>query len=190
MRTTICNSIRNLHLRELRSRIRGVLKADDGATLFETAVACTVLFALLLGVFEFSLAFYTYHYASNAARQGSRYAIVRGAACQTDLPLAPASFHCNASKDDIANYVKGLGYPGIDPANMDVAVTTCQGNLHTGSNGKPTTNWPTCDNVGTSYNNPGDQVQVTVTYQFPLAIPFWKYERVGIGSKSSMVYSQ
>lgn len=188
MTTRICLSIHNL--RTLASRIHRGLQADEGATLFETAVACVVLFAVLLGVFEFSLAFYTYHYASNAARQGSRYAIVRGSACQTDLPLAPASFHCNASRDDIANYVKGIGYPGIDPANMDVAVSTCAGNLHTGSDGKPTTNWPTCDGAGTSYNNPGDQVQVKVTYHFPLAIPFWKYEKVGIGSTSSMVYSQ
>lgn len=176
--------------RGLVVRIRCALGENRGAALFETAVACTVFFALLLGIFEFALGFYTFHYTSNAARQGSRYAIVRGSTCETNLPLAPASFHCSATKDDIANYVKGLGYPGIDPANMDVAVTTCHGNLHSGSNGKPTTNWPTCDNTGTLYNNPGDQVQVKVTYHFPLAIPFWKYERVGIGSTSSMVYSQ
>lgn len=176
--------------RDFMRRIGERVGADNGATLVETAMACTIFFALLLGAFEFSLAFYTFHYTSSAAREASRYAIVRGSTCQTNLPLAPASFHCGATKDDIANYVKSLGYPGIEPANMTVGVTTCQGDLHAGSNNRPTTTWSTCDYTGTTYNNPGDEVQINVTYSFPLAIPFWNRESVGISSSSSMVYSQ
>ena len=166
------------------------LRKDEAATLVETALASMIFFAVLLGIFQFALGFYIYHYSSNAARQGSRYAIVRGANCSTNLPTAPASFHCNASESDIAAYITGLGYPGVDAArNLNVTVNSCAGSLHADPSGKPTTSWSPCTR-GTAYNEPGDEVQVTVNYAFPLVIPFWKGQSVGISSTSSMVYSQ
>jgi Flp pilus assembly protein TadG len=176
--------------RDFANFTRTRLRTDQGSNLVETALASMALFALLIGIFEFALGFYTYHYSSNAARQGSRYAIVRGSNCSTNLPGAPASFHCNASEADIAAYVKGLSYPAIDAArNLTVTVSTCAGSLQADASGNPTTTWSSCSE-GTSNNDPGDQVQVTVTYAFPLAIPFWNQETVGISSTSSMVYSQ
>lgn len=175
---------------DFSSLFRRSLRNDEGASLVETALASTIFFAVLLGIFQFAMGFYVYHYSSNAARQGSRYAIVRGSDCSANLPAATASFHCNASESDIAAYITGLGYPGVDAAhNLNVAVSSCAGSLHTDANGKPTTTWSTCAR-GTSNNNPGDEVQVTVTYTFPLAVPFWKSQSIGISSTSSMVYSQ
>lgn len=166
------------------------LANEQASSLVETAVASMIFFAVLLGIFQFALGFYIYHYSSNAARQASRYAIVRGSNCSANLPAATSSFHCNASESDIAAYIKGLGYPGVDAAhNLDVTVNSCAGSLQTGANGKPTTSWSPCIR-GTSYNDPGDQVKVTVTYAFPLVVPFWKAQSVGISSTSSMVYSQ
>lgn len=176
--------------RNLLRRLRHCFKSDGGTTLVETAIACSIFFALLLGVFEFSLAFYTYHFTSSAARQGSRYAIVRGADCQMNLPAAPASFHCGASETDVARYVKNLNYPGINSSKyMGVTVTSFSHDLTTTSNNQPHTVWSSCGR-GTSCNAPGDQVQVTVTYDFPLSIPFWNKQSVRISSTSNMVYSQ
>lgn len=176
--------------RDLAEMICRRIKNDQAAALVETAIASMIFFAVLLGVFQFALGFYIYHYSSNAARQASRYAIVRGSECSANLPAATSSFHCNASEADITAYVKGLGYPGVDAAhNLDVTVNSCAGSLHTDANGNPTTTWAPCIR-GTSNNDPGDQVKVTVTYAFPLVVPFWKAQSVGISSTSSMVYSQ
>ncbi len=172
-----------------RRVLAGGSDREEGAALVEFAIASVILFAILLGIFEFSLAFYSYHYVSSAARLGSRYAIVRGFDCQVNLPLATSDFHCGATESDIARYVKTLGYPGIDPGRMTVTVSTCPARAVTDANGNSTTTWGTCVN-GTAYNKPGDQVQVTVRYDFPLSIPFWKQETVPVRSTSNMVYSQ
>lgn len=176
--------------RSFLPRLYPCLRDEAGSNLVETALASTVFFVLLLGIFEFSLAFYTYHYVSSAARQGSRYAIVRGADCSMNLPSAPASFHCGATETNISDYVKGLGYPGINsPKYMTVTVNTFSHVLGTDASGNPHTTWTSCGE-GTTCNAPGDQVQVTVTYNFPLSIPFWKQQSLGISSTSNMVYSQ
>ena len=167
------------------------LPSEGGSTLVEFALASVIFFSMLVGVFELSLAFYTYHYVSYAARQGSRYAIVRGAMCSVHFPNAPADFHCDAQESDIANYVKTLGYPGIRPDHnkMVVTVSTCESHTTTDLNDHSTTTWdPPIE--GTSHNMPGDQVQVSVEYDFPLSIPFWKQVTIPVYSTSNMVYSQ
>jgi len=156
-------------------------RSDEGATLVEMALVSAILFAMLFGLFEMTLAFYTYHFVSEAAREGSRYAIVRGATSCTNTPNLT---NCNASEPDIATYVKSLGYPGIDAANrMDVTVNTLQG----GSPGSMT--WTSCGE-GMACNQPGDQVQVIVTYHFPLSIPFWKATTLNVSSTSTMAIAQ
>jgi len=46
--------------------------------------------------------------------------VVRGSTSCTNTPNL---VNCNASPDTIGNYVKGLGYAGINPANMTVTTT-------------------------------------------------------------------
>ncbi len=171
-------------LNRVAAQCRGLFN-EEGAGLVETAFAISVFLMLLFAIFDFSLACYAYHYVSDAAREGSRFAMVRGSECSAYSSTTP----CPAGVTDIASYVENFGYPGIDTTQMTVDVATCKPTTTTDSSGNPVTTWPTCSNDMT-YNAPGDQVQVTVTYPFLLSVPFWKIQTLSIGSTSSMVISQ
>ena len=164
---------------------RGIAN-DEGATLVETAIATAIVLLLLFAVFDLSLAFYTYHYVSDAAREGSRWAMVRGSKSCADTPSLT---DCGATTDDISSYVKSLSYPGISSSNMTVSVSTAEATNSTNSDGTSTTVWSTTSNDMT-YNVPGDQVTVKVSYAFPLSIPFWSMTTAHVSSTSSMVISQ
>ena len=45
----------------------------------ETAMSMIILLTFMFGVMEAGFALYSYHFISEAAREGTRYAIVRGA---------------------------------------------------------------------------------------------------------------
>ena len=158
----------------MRLKLARAAKAEDGATLVEMALVCVVMIAIFFGIFEFSLGFYTYNFISQAAREGTRYAIVRGSQSCQNTPNLSA---CNAKQGDIQAYVQGLTYPGVDPTKLIVTAT-----------------WPTtgtaCYPSVTPCNNPQNLVQVTVSYPFPLSIPFWKSTSINISSTSSMPISQ
>ncbi len=158
----------------MRLKLARAANDEEGATLVEMALVCIVMIAIFFGIFEFSLGFYTYNFISQAAREGSRYAIVRGSQSCQNTPTLSA---CNAKQADIQAYVQGLTYPGVDPTKLVVTAT-----------------WPTtgasCFPSATPCNNPGNLVQLTVTYPFPLSIPFWRSTTVNISSTSSMVISQ
>lgn len=162
---------------------RGVMDESGGA-IVEMAISSSILFAMFFGVFEFSLASYTYHYVSDAAREGARYAIVRGS---TSCANTPNLSGCGASATTIANYVKSLGYPGINStAYMNVTTSYLTASTSTTSSTTSTT-WAACtSNCAT----PGNMVKVAVTYAFPLSIPFVPKTTINIASASQMVISQ
>jgi len=166
----------------VRAKFARISRGAEGASLVEFAFASTIFFAVFIGLMEFGLACYTFHYVSSAARQGSRWAMVRGATCSTYSKTSP----CPAQESDVSTYVKGLSYPGIDTSKMTVQVYTAQSSI-SGSTGS--TSWVSCGE-GVSCNNTGNLVKVVVTYNFPLEIPFWTSEGVSIGSASDMVYQQ
>jgi len=151
------------------------LAGTEGATLVEFAVSCLILLPMFFGFIETCMAFYTYNFVSDAAREASRYAMVRGATC-TGLP------DCNiTTAAPLQSYVVSLPYPGLNPSNLVVAVKFWKA-----STTLPMT-WTAC---AIACNQPGNQVQVTVRYNFPIGIPFWKVTTISIGSVSSMVISQ
>jgi Flp pilus assembly protein TadG len=154
-------------------------RGEEGAGLVESALACSVFLAMLIGVFQMSLAFYTFHYLSDAAREGSRYAAVRGStSCTNTSSLS----NCNATSAQIQTYVRGLGYPGINASNLTVTTT-----WRTASSTQPTT-WSSCSS-GTC-NAPGNQVKVVAAYSFPLSVPFVPSLSFSLTSTSKMVISQ
>ena len=166
-------------------QFRRHLLSGAGGAVLEVALSSSVLFAMFFGVFQTSLASYTYHYVSDAARQGARYAIVRGS---TSCINTPNLSNCNASANTIGNYVKNLGYPGIDAtANMTVTTTWLTATTDT-STGATLTTWATCSS-GTC-NAPGNMVNVAVTYAFPLSIPFVPARTINVTSTSQMVVAQ
>jgi Flp pilus assembly protein TadG len=144
---------------------------NEGSALVEMGLVCGILFAMLFGIIEFSLALYTYNYVSDAARDGSRYAIVRGSSCSVLT-------NCNATAAQIQSYVQSLGYPGMNSANTTVTTT-----WYSPSTTSPLT-WTLC---GTTCNAPGDAVRVKVVYSFPLSIPFVPKSTLSLQSTSQMV---
>jgi Flp pilus assembly protein TadG len=162
--------------RESTTHRRGIFPGEAGQSAVEFALIFAALFSLLFGILELCLAGYTYHYVSEAAREGTRYALVRGSAC-TGMP------DCNATAAQIGTYVKGRGYPGIN-APIYMTVTTYWLSPTAGS--PPT--WSSCST--SPCNIPGNMVQVTVLYAYPLGIPFWGSRTINMSSTSQMVISQ
>jgi Flp pilus assembly protein TadG len=143
-------------------QIRRASRDESGSSIVEFAMASIILFTLVFGVIAICLALYSYNVVAEAAREATRYAIVRGSACTKTLP-------CNATSDQIQTYVRGLGFPGINPSSSTLTATAT---------------WPNGN------NNPGSPVQVTVQYTFPLVIPFVPSRTLTMSSTSAMVISQ
>ncbi len=178
---------------------RGML-CEEGTTLVEMAFASAILLSSLFGVIAISLALYVYNYVSDAAREATRYAIVRGpdscviASTFPDCNLNPTKITSSTdpTKNPLLNYVYNMGYPGLDPSKLTATVnyyaasTTAVGS---GPTGYSQTSWSTTACTVATCNNRGNAVQVTVTYPFPLSIPFWRSTIVNISSTSQMVIS-
>jgi len=156
----------------LPTRSRNPWGGEDGAALVEFAVSAVVFFLAVFGVLEIGLALYSYHFISEAAREGSRYARVRGYSCVAN------GASCTATPEEIRDYVLNLGFPGIDSSKMIVAPTFAAYPSGAG-----------CSPSG-SCNNPGNLVTVTVSYTFPLTIPFVSPNTFTMTSASSVVISQ
>jgi Flp pilus assembly protein TadG len=149
----------------LPARIHRTLRAEAGSSIVEFALASIILFALVFGVMAICMALYSYNVVSEAAREATRYAIVRGSAC-TSFATA-----CPATTTDIKTYVQGLGFPLININPLSPTLTAVA-------------SWPNGN------KNPGNPVQVTVTYTFPLGIPFMPSRALSMSSTSQMIISQ
>lgn len=149
----------------------------EGAALVEFAVSLSVLLALVLGTMEVCFALYAFHATDLAAREASRWAIVRGSTSCTNTPNLT---DCDATAAEIQTYVSNLGLLKI--ATRDVTVTWLSPSATT-----PTT-WSAC--LTSPCNRPGNQVQVTVTYPMTLSIPFVSRQALSLNSTSAMVISQ
>lgn len=169
-------------MRAVRRRIRVLLpypRRDEGSSLLETSLASSIFLAMLMGIFQMSLAFYTLHYISDAAREGSRFAMVRGS---TSCANTPNLSNCNVTSSQVQSYVRGLAYPGIQSSRLTVTTTWMSA-----SPTQPTT-WSTCT-TGTC-NASGNQVKVVAAYIYPLSVPFVPSLSFNLTSTSKMVISQ
>jgi Flp pilus assembly protein TadG len=161
-RTGVASWLGGMH--PLASRIRRTLRAEAGSSIVEFALASIILFSLVFGVMAICFALYSYNVVSEAAREATRYAIVRGSACKT-------LSNCSIDQPGLQTYVQGLGFPLININSPSPALTA-------------TASWPNGN------KNPGSPVQVTVTYTFPLGIPFMPSRALTMSSTSQMIISQ
>lgn len=141
---------------------------ERGASLPETALVMGIVLALLFGIIDFGRTMYTYAFVAQLARQGARWAIVRGSQC-TLLD------HCNASSDDVQTYVRSLSYGATDP---------------NGISAKATWSTATCPPNSVATNAPGCVVSVNVKYPFKFIAPFVSLATLNMTSTSQMVISQ
>lgn len=175
----------NEKLLDFAKKLAGVqqptaVRCEEGSSLVEMALSCLILIPMLFGIIQLSMAMYCYHYAADAAREATRWAVVRGANCASYFNNAYCSptdsTGTGADGGDINAYVKSLGYPYS--ANVTTATKWCA------VSGSGTASWPTC--TSTQSNSTGNLVQVTVSYSFPLVVPFLRNNNVTVSSVSSM----
>jgi Flp pilus assembly protein TadG len=131
-------------LRGRRIRSGDLAGCERGSTLIEMAVTLPLLFTLLFCFMAMCLAFYSHDMISEAAREGTRYAMLHGASCPTS-----ASPTCEATATQVNSYVTGLGWPNLGGGTMTVATTYPNGNEAVGS-----------------------LVQVKITYVFAIRMAF------------------
>lgn len=159
------------------------LRREDGAGAVEMAFAMTGLVAIMFGICEFTLAMYAGHFTSDAAREASRYAMVRGSTSCTNTPNLT---NCNATSAEIQTWVQGLNYPGIVTGNV-TATTTWYTASTTDPNPGTTTTWSLCSS-GTC-NKPGNLAKVKVSYPLTFSIPFYTFSFT-LSSTSQVVIAQ
>ncbi len=152
---------------------------ESGSALVEVGMSAAILFGMFFGVFEVTMASYSYHYVSDAAREGARWAIVRGSTCSTNTSNLD---HCGASSTDIQTYIQNLGYPGVNPSSLTATSTWWSPPAVNGGA------WTSCASAGC--NAPGNMVKVVVVYAFPFNVPFMPSRTINVQSVSRMIIAQ
>jgi Flp pilus assembly protein TadG len=151
----------------MKARALRQQNGETGTALVEFSITVVVMLILLFGVVDVGRAAFAYDWVSNAARQGARYAIVRGAFCQAIVP------GCPANQAAVQNYVTSNA-PGIKTTDVTV-------NTH-------------CIVSGTSFGllpcAPGTTVYVQVQYSFSFITPFLSQLHWVMSSSSEMVDMQ
>ena len=152
------------------------VRSEEGSVILETAMSFIMLISFLLIVMETGFLLYSYHFISEAAREGTRYAIVRGSTSGSPAGTACASYSsiaCKASSADVQNFVKNLGF--LDPTNMTVTPTW---SAFTGGQTCPTTG---------PCNSPGNLVTVQVQYNFTVSVPVIPSKTYTLSSTAAMI---
>ena len=169
---------------ESRSALRHLTSERGSALAVEFAFMLTVLLTLVFAIMGFSQAVYAYHFVSNAAREATRYASVRGTTFASNCSVTPpysVQYSCKAIDPggaDVALYVNSIvpsgmslsgaaaascANPGVGQLNVCV---TWPGTMPSGVKGAcPTT-------PSTLGNNPGCLVKVQVQYTYGFTLPF------------------
>lgn len=165
------------------------LKGEEGSGLVEYALIFILFITMILGIMDFCRMLYAYHFVSNAAREATRYASVRGSTCDTDsscsLPT-PDTGQANSTNTVVQDYVTMLAVPaGINTSSTGCGGSACLTTTPTwnpaGSNGPPS-----CSTTGHA-NDPGCTVEVQVSYTFDFLFPLVHISPVTLSSTSEMV---
>jgi len=150
---------------------------EEGAsTAVEMALSSCVLFTVFFGRIQTAMAYYSYQYLSDAAREGARWAIVRGSTSCANNSID----HCGASQTDIQTYIRNLGYPGINPSKLTATVSYYSAPSTSGGA------WVACNGC----NAPGKRIKVFLQYSYPMNIPFFPQGNLNLQSVSQMVVAQ
>jgi Flp pilus assembly protein TadG len=153
-----------------RAGVRATAKAR-GSALIEFAFVLPLLAMLIFGMIDFGRALYAYHFVSNAAREATRWASVRGSQCTAWAQACPAG------PADVQNYVDSIVPPGISPQALSVTAAWMP----------PPENPASCT---ASTKAPGCAVEVQVSYNFKFMLPFLPTGTYSMQSTSEMIISQ
>src|SRR5947207_14016036 len=134
-------------LRRLRVVRSPRLRREQGETLVEFALATILIFSAILGEVDVGRMLFAYNVVSRVARQGVRYAAVRGYTAGANA----------ATADAVKSYVAGQSVGYVTSDNVTVKTIDAAGTNEA--------DWPASD-------NPGRLAQITATSTFhPLVLP-------------------
>lgn len=142
--------------------LRMITRGEQGDSLVEFALTFPIVLAFLLGLTAMCLGYYTDEWISECAREGTRYAIVHGANCETS-----AGASCTATASEVNSFVSSIGLPNLGGGTMTANTT-----------------YPDGDEVSPH------RVQVTVSYTFPYRIPWVSSATLSLSSTSEMYILQ
>jgi Flp pilus assembly protein TadG len=147
------------------ARSRDIVRGENGETLVAFAVTLPILLSFLFGMVQVCLVFYTYEWISEAAREGTRYAMVHGSTCESSggVSCTVSGTSGAGSFLSVNSYVSAFGLPNLGGGTMNVVTT-----------------YPDGDEV------PPHRVMVNVTYTFPYKIPFASTKPISLSSTSEM----
>lgn len=132
------------------------LHDQNGQALVETALTFTVLMTFFLAFMEICLIFYSYCMIAESAREGTRYASLHGSTCVTASQAT-----CTASASSVNTYISSISWPNLGGGTLSGATTFPDGN-----------------------EAPGSRVKITVSYIFPITVPFLPAQSVSMASTS------
>jgi Flp pilus assembly protein TadG len=161
-------------LRRRRCWMRAAQRQESGQTVVEFAITLTILLTSVFTLMEICLMFYTYATISECAREGTRYAMVRGSSCVT-AGATGAGASCTASTSSINSYVASLRYPNVGGGTMTVNTTFSADAVSFTTSGN---------------NAPNDIVRVQITYNFPVKLPFVPKNSLTLKSQSQIYIVQ
>ena len=162
-----------------KSRYATFKRDESGSNLVEFAVSLSVVLACVFGIIDGSRALFAEHYVVNAAREATRYAMVRGSSWNGAACTTPATFSCTATSAQVTSFVNSNIPPGIMSSKVGV-VTTWPGTTSTGA---------ACDTVNGS-DSPTCVVRVQVTYAFAFSLPFLPQNAINFSSTSTSTIFQ
>ena len=147
--------------------------------LVEFALVAPIFFLLLFGIIDFGRYVYYVQVLNNAAREGTRYAIVHGSnSLAPSGPAAAGSVTVDPSGANIVTVVKSYAVGAIqNPAVLSITPTWWQ------STSEP----DPAASAGDGTNGRESLVQVIVTYQFTSAIPLVPLPPIQVKGSSVLV---
>lgn len=149
----------------------------SGQALVEFVLVAPLFFLLIFAIIDFGRYVYYVQILNNAAREGTRYAIVHGSnGLPSSGPPAPGTVSLDPAGDNVKAVVRDylVGVIGSGTSILDVSV--CWLNQPTGTT-------PRCGGS----NGRGNPVEVTVDYQFRSVIPIVPLPPVQIRGGSTLV---
>ena len=130
---------------------------DEASAMIEIAVALPILCTFLFCFVEVCLAIYSQDLISELACEGTRYAMVHGAACpSTTNPT------CEATASQVNTYVSSINIPNLGGGKITPDTSYPDGNEAVGS-----------------------RVQIKISYSFPITMPFVPKTALNLSASST-----
>jgi len=163
-----------IHKRVNVMKLLSILSDETGSELVEFAFSICIVLACMFGILYVSLALYADHFVANAAKEGARYAMVRGSSWGGSACTSTSAYSCTATNTDVNNFVKSILTPGLADSDLKVNASW-PGTTPSGS---------TCDTTNGD-NSPYCVVEVKVSYSFASSLlPFIPEKTLAFSSTS------